>query len=62
MHRVVLAALVAGAALAPASTSSAAPPPLPCTYWVHGCNVLDYVCETGICSDIQLPPKPISKD
>jgi hypothetical protein len=59
MYRAVLAGLVSAAALAP-SAASAGPPPLPCNYWVHGCNVLEYVCDTPVCAAISLPPTTAS--
>jgi len=59
MHRAVLAAVVTAAAFAP-SSASAGPPPLPCSYWVHGCNVLEYVCDTPVCAAISLPPGTVS--
>jgi hypothetical protein len=61
MHRLVLAALVGGAALAP-SSASAGPPALPCDYWVHGCHVLEYVCDTPVCAAITWPPGTTFKD
>ena len=47
----VLAALSLSAAFAaaPSAGTAAGPPPLPCDYWVHGCNVLDYLCDAGVC-------------
>lgn len=30
-------------------------PPLPCDYWVHGCNVTAYACDAGICVEETLP-------
>jgi hypothetical protein len=55
---IALAALVLSAALAPATSAK---PSLPCDYWVHGCNVADYVCATGVCSDVALPGAPAVK-
>jgi hypothetical protein len=46
MRRLVLATLALAplAVLAPHATAQESPP-LPCDYWVHGCNVLAYVCD-----------------
>jgi hypothetical protein len=22
---------------------------MPCDYWVHGCNVAEYLCDAGVC-------------
>jgi hypothetical protein len=46
----VLSAVVISGFLA-SSTASARPPvpPLPCDYWIHGCNVAAYLCDAGIC-------------
>ena len=38
------------------------PPPLPCDYWVHGCHVLEYVCDTPVCAAITWPPGTAFKD
>jgi hypothetical protein len=43
MRRVLAAALLATAVLAPAA--SAAPIPPPCAYWVHGCDLPAYVYD-----------------
>ena len=59
-HVIALSALAVSLAFVP-SASAAKAPPLPCAYWVHGCNVLDYVCETGVCSDVALPELPPTK-
>jgi hypothetical protein len=55
---VALVAFILSLALVP---SAPAKPQLPCDYWVHGCNVLEYVCDTGVCADVSLPPAPASK-
>ena len=59
-HAIAVSAFVLSLAFVP-SASAAAPPPLPCDYWVHGCNVLDYVCDTGVCEDVSLPDIPPTK-
>ena len=55
---IALIVFVGSLALVP---SAPARIPLPCDYWVHGCNVLDYVCDTGVCADVSLPPIEASK-
>ena len=42
----VLMAVVISAFLAP---SASARPPMPCDYWIHGCNVAEYLCDAGVC-------------
>jgi len=59
MRRViVLATFVLSLALVP---SSSARIPLPCEYWVHGCDATAYVCDTGVCDAISLPPLDANK-
>jgi len=60
MRRALVLALFALAAL-PASSGATKAPPLPCDYWVHGCNVLEYVCDTDVCAAIALPDIPPTK-
>lgn len=47
MRRLVLVTLALAplALLAPHASATTDVPPLPCDYWVHGCNVLAYVCD-----------------
>jgi hypothetical protein len=46
----ILSAILVSAFLAPSSASARPPiPPLPCDYWIHGCNVAAYLCDAGIC-------------
>jgi hypothetical protein len=46
----VFGAVLASALVAPLGASAQPPtPPLPCSYWIHGCNVLEYVCDAGVC-------------
>jgi hypothetical protein len=45
MRRLVALALLAATAAAPAASAVSGPPPLPCDYWVHGCNVPAYVYD-----------------
>ncbi len=59
-NTIALLAFVLSLALVP-SASASAPPPLPCDYWVHGCNVLEYVCDTGVCAAVVLPEIPPTK-
>ena len=58
-HAIAVSAFVLSLALVP--SASAAPPPLPCDYWVHGCNALEYVCDTGVCAYVALPDIPPTK-
>jgi len=58
MRRFLALAIVSAAAAVAPSTASAKPP-LPCDYWVHGCNVLEYVCDSRIC-DIGPAPEPVA--
>ena len=48
MRRLVLAALTV-VPLALLTPGASAKPDLPCDYWVHGCNVMAYVCEAVDC-------------
>ena len=57
---IALSALVVSVAFVPSASATKAPP-LPCDYWVHGCNVLEYVCDTDVCSYVALPELPPTK-
>ena len=49
---IAASAVAAGFVLAPAGAATASEaPPLPCSYWVHGCDAVAYVCDasTAIC-------------
>jgi hypothetical protein len=45
----VLFALVFVFVVALAPTTASARPPMPCDYWVHGCDVTAYLCDAGVC-------------
>jgi hypothetical protein len=55
---IALTAFVLSLALVPASSARI---PLPCEYWVHGCDAKAYICETGVCDDVSLPPLDATK-
>ena len=57
-HVIAISAFVLSLAFVP---SSSARIPLPCEYWVHGCDATAYVCETGVCEDVSLPDLPPTK-
>jgi hypothetical protein len=59
---VILGAVLISAFIAPAGASARPPvPPLPCDFWIHGCNVTEYLCDAGVCIGPVTASVPVAK-